>query len=62
MLLTGYKDEVIPIPFILNTSAPDYLYLIVPNGCEKLTTLNSIKEITTSRFSYEVIGRLGRNS
>ena len=56
-LQTGYKDDVIPLPFILDTGAPDYMYLCRA-AVKRLVALNSIKEITTSRFSYQVIGRL----
>ena len=56
-LLTGYRDDVIPIPLVLDTSAPDYVYLC-RSAVKKLSDLNSIEEVTTGRYSYRLIGRL----
>lgn len=53
----GSGDDVIPIPFILDTGAPDFIY-ICRTAVNRLAALNSIKEVTTSRFSHQVIGRL----
>ena len=56
-LQTGSRDDVIPIPFILDTGAPDFMYFC-RTAVKKLAALNSIKEVTTGRFSHQVIGRL----
>ena len=53
-LETGCKDYVIPIPFILDTGAPDYLYLCW-TAVKELVPLNCIEQITAS---YQLIGRL----
>ncbi len=55
-LLTGYKDDVIPIPFVLDTGAPDYVYLC-KTAMKKLSDLDSIEGIT-GLYSYRLIGRL----
>ena len=55
-LLTGYKDDVIPIPLVLYTGAPDYVYLC-RSAVKKLSDLNSIEEVS-GQYSYKLIGRL----
>ena len=56
-LQAGNKDDVIPIPFILDTGAPDFMYFC-RTAVKRLDAVNSIKEVTTGRFAYQVIGRL----
>ena len=56
-LQAGSRDDVIPIPFILDTGAPDFMYFC-RTAVKRLAAVNSIKEITTGRFSHRVIGRL----
>ena len=51
------ENEVIPIPFILDTGAPDYMYFC-RSAVKRLVGLSSIKQVTASRYSYQVIGRL----
>ena len=55
-LLTGNKDDIIPIPLVLDTGAPDYMYLC-RSAMKKLSYLNSIEEVS-GQYSYKLIGRL----
>lgn len=57
LLLDDEPDKVIPIPFIVDTGAPEFLYLC-STAVDRLKEQNGIEESKDPAYSYELCGDL----
>ena len=52
------KNQAIPIPFILDTGAPEFAYMCSA-AVRQLEQLNAIRDVTGLLWPYQLLGTLG---